>query len=183
MLDIQLLRSNPEEVVRRLATRGGTPFDATRFRALEDERKSQQTRTQELQAKRNALSKQIGQFKAKGEDTGAVMREVAGIGDALKAKDVKVIPAAAQAIAADSHKINALFPAGSTDPKSRALPAIWQDFPKFEKLSADLGTSADALAKAAADPAGDPGAAAKAMFSNYKACHDAFRKPDEKEKK
>lgn len=105
------------------------------------------------------------------------------IGDALKAKDVKAIPAAAHTIAADAAKINALFPAGSTDPKSRALPAIWQDFPKFEKLSADLGTSAEALAKAAEDPAGDPGAAAKTMFGNCKACHDAFRKPDEKEKK
>jgi seryl-tRNA synthetase len=87
MLDIQLLRSNPEEVAQRLAARGGTPFDVARFRALEDERKSLQTLTQELQAKRNALSKQIGQLKAKGEDTGAVMREVAGIGDALKANE------------------------------------------------------------------------------------------------
>jgi seryl-tRNA synthetase len=56
-----------------------------RFKALESERKSIQTRTEELQAKRNALSKQIGMLKGKGQDTSAVMAEVGGIGDELKA--------------------------------------------------------------------------------------------------
>jgi seryl-tRNA synthetase (EC 6.1.1.11) len=83
MLDIQLLRSQPAEVAARLATRGAG-FDVAAFQALEDERKGLQVRTQELQAKRNALSKQIGQLKAKGEDTAAVMQEVAGLGDELK---------------------------------------------------------------------------------------------------
>ncbi len=83
MLDIQILRSQPAEVAARLASRGVT-FDVAAFQALEDERKGLQVRTQELQAKRNALSKQIGQLKAKGEDTAAVMQEVAGLGDELK---------------------------------------------------------------------------------------------------
>jgi len=83
MLDIQLLRSQSDEVAARLATRGAG-FDAAAFQALEDERKSLQVRTQELQAKRNTLSKQIGQLKAKGEDTAAVMQEVAGLGEELK---------------------------------------------------------------------------------------------------
>jgi seryl-tRNA synthetase len=83
MLDIQLLRSQPAEVAARLASRGAG-FDVAAFLALEDERKGLQVRTQELQAKRNALSKQIGQMKAKGEDTAAVMQEVAGLGDELK---------------------------------------------------------------------------------------------------
>jgi len=83
MLDIQLLRSQSDEVAARLATRGAG-FDAAAFQALEDERKGLQVRTQELQAKRNTLSKQIGQLKAKGEDTAAVMQEVAGLGDELK---------------------------------------------------------------------------------------------------
>ena len=83
MLDIQLLRSQPAEVAARLATRGAG-FDVAAFQALEDERKGLQVRTQELQAKRNALSKQIGQLKAKGEDTAAAMQEVAGLGDELK---------------------------------------------------------------------------------------------------
>ncbi|GMU48970.1 MAG: serine--tRNA ligase [Candidatus Desulfobacillus denitrificans] len=83
MLDIQILRSQPAEVAARLASRGVT-FDVAAFQALEDERKGLQVRTQELQAKRNALSKRIGQLKANGEDTAAVMQEVAGLGDELK---------------------------------------------------------------------------------------------------
>jgi seryl-tRNA synthetase len=83
MLDIQLLRSQPAQVAERLATRGAG-FDVAAFQALEDERKGLQVRTQDLQAKRNALSKQIGQLKAKGEDTAAAMQEVAGLGDELK---------------------------------------------------------------------------------------------------
>jgi seryl-tRNA synthetase len=83
MLDIQLLRTNLAFVAERLATRGVT-FDATAFETLEGERKGLQTRTQDLQAKRNSLSKQIGMLKGKGEDASAVMAEVAGIGDELK---------------------------------------------------------------------------------------------------
>src|SRR5512135_3221098 len=90
MLDIQLLRSNPEHVAQRLSSRGGAPLDFARFKALEDERKRLQTRTQELQAGRNALSKQIGHLKAKGEDTSAVMREVAAIGTALAANEAEL---------------------------------------------------------------------------------------------
>jgi seryl-tRNA synthetase len=84
MLDIQLLRKDVDAVAARLAARGFT-LDTEAFRALEAERKAVQTRTEELQARRNALSKSIGQLKARGEDTSAVMAEVAGLGDALKA--------------------------------------------------------------------------------------------------
>ena len=84
MLDIQLLRSNLAAVAERLATRGVT-LDTAAFEALEAERKRLQVHTQDLQAKRNTLSKQIGVLKGKGEDASAVMAEVAGLGDALKA--------------------------------------------------------------------------------------------------
>ncbi|MDD2668323.1 serine--tRNA ligase [Zoogloea sp.] len=87
MLDVQLLRARLDFVAERLATRGMT-LDVTAFQALEDERKTRQTRTQELQARRNALSKQVGQLKGKGEDASAVLAEVAGIGDELKANEV-----------------------------------------------------------------------------------------------
>ncbi len=60
-------------------------WTALPFQALEDERKQLQTRTQELQARRNALSKQIGMLKGKGEDVAPVMAEVAQLGDELKA--------------------------------------------------------------------------------------------------
>ncbi|MGD9788044.1 MAG: serine--tRNA ligase [Sulfuricellaceae bacterium] len=89
MLDIQLLRADLEEVARRLATRGFV-LDTAAFQSLEQERKAIQTRTQELQAKRNATSKQIGQAKAKGEDVSAIMAEVAGLGDELKAAEAQL---------------------------------------------------------------------------------------------
>jgi seryl-tRNA synthetase len=83
MLDIQLLRKDAALVAERLAARGFA-FDAARFDALEAERKTIQTRTQEAQSHRNSMSKQIGMLKGKGEDTTAVMAEVAGLGDELK---------------------------------------------------------------------------------------------------
>ncbi len=83
MLDINLLRKDIDAVAARLADRG-FPLDTGAFNALEAERKEIQVRTQEAQAKRNSLSKQIGVLKGKGEDTTAVMAEVAGLGDALK---------------------------------------------------------------------------------------------------
>ncbi len=84
MIDIQLLRKDIDGVAARLATRK-FQLDVAAFNALEAERKQIQTRTEELQGKRNSLSKQIGMLKGKGEDTSAVMAEVAGIGDELKA--------------------------------------------------------------------------------------------------
>ena len=84
MLDIQLLRTQLDHVAARLGTRG-MQLDTAVFQALEDERKQLQTRTQELQARRNALSKQIGMLKGKGEDASGVMAEVTQLGDELKA--------------------------------------------------------------------------------------------------
>ena len=86
MIDIQLLRKDIDNVAARLASRK-FQLDVAGFNALEAERKSIQTRTEDLQAKRNALSKQIGMLKGKGEDTSAVMAEVAGLGDELKANE------------------------------------------------------------------------------------------------
>ncbi|MGE0013534.1 MAG: serine--tRNA ligase [Azoarcus sp.] len=83
MLDIQMLRTQLDVVAARLATRG-LQLDTAAFLALEEERKQLQTRTQELQAQRNSLSKQIGMLKGKGEDASAVMAEVGLLGDELK---------------------------------------------------------------------------------------------------
>ena len=89
MLDIQTLRNDLANVAARLATRGYV-LDTVRFEQLEGERKTIQTRTQELQAKRNSSSKLIGQAKAKGEDTSAIMAEVATLGDELKQAEVQL---------------------------------------------------------------------------------------------
>ena len=89
MLDIQLLRSNIDAVSERLATRGYT-LDVAAFQKLESERKILQTRTQDLQASRNSLSKQIGMLKGKGEDVSTVMAEVAALKDELDANEARL---------------------------------------------------------------------------------------------
>ncbi len=89
MIDIQLLRKDIDTVAAKLATRK-FQLDVAGFNALEGERKAIQMRTEELQSKRNSLSKQIGMLKGKGEDTTAVMAEVAGLGDELKANEHKL---------------------------------------------------------------------------------------------
>ncbi|MBT9487423.1 MAG: serine--tRNA ligase [Rubrivivax sp.] len=86
MLDINLLRRDLDGVVAQLQRRKNPqPFlDVPLYTALEAERKQIQTSTEQLQARRNALSKQIGQAKGKGEDTSALMAEVGGIADQLQ---------------------------------------------------------------------------------------------------
>ena len=86
MLDINLLRKDLDSAITRLQSRKNPqPFlDVAAFTALESERKTLQTRTEELQSQRNTLSKQIGQLKAKGESTDAVMAQVASLKDELE---------------------------------------------------------------------------------------------------
>ena len=87
MLDISLLRRDLPAVVAQLQRRKNPqPFlDVARYSTLEADRKAIQTETEQLQARRNAASKQIGMLKGKGGDTSALMAEVAGIADGLKA--------------------------------------------------------------------------------------------------
>ncbi|MBN8461876.1 MAG: serine--tRNA ligase [Dechloromonas sp.] len=89
MLDIQQLRSSLEAVAEGLAKRG-KPIDFSGFKALEAERKTLQTRTQDLQAQRNSLSKQIGMLKGKGQDASEVMAQVGALGDELKASEARL---------------------------------------------------------------------------------------------
>jgi len=84
MLDIQLLRKDLAGVALRLRDRGYV-LDTEKFERVEAQRKAIQTRTQELQARRNALSREIGAAKGRGEDTSAPMAEVGAIGDELSA--------------------------------------------------------------------------------------------------
>ena len=86
MLDPALLRNRLDDVVGRLARRG-FEFPRARYEQLEAERKALQTRTQELQAQRNARSRAIGQAKAAGQDTAPLLAEVAGLGEQLQASE------------------------------------------------------------------------------------------------
>jgi seryl-tRNA synthetase len=90
MLDIQQLRNDLDGVVARLKVRN-FDFPAARFSDLEAERKTIQTNTEALQAKRNAASKSIGFAKSKGENTDAIMAEVAGLGEEQKAGEVRLV--------------------------------------------------------------------------------------------
>ena len=87
MLDITQLRKDLDAVIERLnARKNPQPYlDVERYKALEAERKDIQVKTEAFQARRNALSKQIGMAKGKGEDASALMAEVGSIADELKA--------------------------------------------------------------------------------------------------
>ena len=92
MLDILLLRKDLDAAVARLETRKKPQafLNVEKFRALENERKTLQTRTEELQSQRNSLSKQIGMLKSKGESTDQVMADVASIKTELDASAVRL---------------------------------------------------------------------------------------------
>ncbi len=89
MLDVQLIRGDLDAVATRLATRGVT-VDVSAFRALEEQRKKAQVRTQDLQSKRNASSKQIGDLKRKGEDTSTLMADMATVSDELRSIEAEL---------------------------------------------------------------------------------------------
>jgi seryl-tRNA synthetase len=102
MLDIAYLRRDLNQVIERLQTRKlPQPFlNVDLFQSLENERKTLQTRTEELQAKRNSLSKTIGQLKAKGESADAVMAEVSQLKEELEVSAVRL-----EALQTDLHSL------------------------------------------------------------------------------
>jgi seryl-tRNA synthetase len=118
MLDINLLRKDIAGVAARLRTR---PFelDIATYNALEAERKQVQVATEELQARRNALSKQVGVLKSKGEDASGVLAEVASIPDSMKAHEGRL-----------------------TDVQER-LAALLLNAPNVPHVSVPVGKSAD----------------------------------------
>ncbi len=89
MIDPNLLRKELDETARRLAVRGFV-LEVERLRALEEERKAVQTRTQELQNERNVRSKAIGKAKAAGEDIEPLVKDVSRLGDALKESETRL---------------------------------------------------------------------------------------------
>ena len=87
MFDLKWIRDNPAAFDRGRERRGLPPLSADVL-ALDSRRRAAQTRFQELQAKRNDLSRQIGQAKAKGGDASAIMAEVAALKDAIAASEL-----------------------------------------------------------------------------------------------
>ena len=89
MLDSKLLRSELDETAEKLARRGFN-LDVATLRELEEVRKTLQITTEELQAKRNASAKAIGQAKAKGEDIAPLLKEVESLGDELNTAKIEL---------------------------------------------------------------------------------------------
>ncbi len=84
MLDIRLLREDPEGVKARLKERGGTAHGLVdQVLACDEERRSLETRRQELQGQRKRLAKEIGALKGKGEDTVGMEEEARSIGEQI----------------------------------------------------------------------------------------------------
>ena len=83
MIDPKLIRSDLNNVVKRLNTRGYV-LDTDSVNRLEARRKEVQVRTQELQSRRNASAKEIGKVKAAGQDAAPLLAAVANFGDELK---------------------------------------------------------------------------------------------------
>ena len=99
MLDHKLLRTDLDNVAAQLARRGFT-LDTSRIDELEEQRKALQVRVQELQARRNRRSKEIGKAKAAGVDIAPLLEQVEGLGNQLKETDreLEEIQAALNAI-------------------------------------------------------------------------------------
>ena len=82
MLDIKLLRTNPQQIATLLQVKGYT-FEVDTFTALEEQRKTLQQQTEDLQNERNVKSKSIGKAKAAGEDIAPLLAEVGDLGERL----------------------------------------------------------------------------------------------------
>lgn len=89
MLDPKLLRNDLEAVSQALKKRG-FELDVEAFSALEEERKSLQVNTQNLQSERNTRSKAIGKAKAAGEDIQPLLDQVGKLGEDLKAAEARL---------------------------------------------------------------------------------------------
>jgi len=89
MIDPQRLRTDLERTATLLAQRGFR-FDVDRYAALEADRKQVQTETQRLQSERNSRSKEIGQARARGEDTSALQVGMGEVGGKLRQLEARL---------------------------------------------------------------------------------------------
>ena len=157
MLDIADLRRDIEAVAGRLRTRS-YELNVAVFAALEAERKDVQVATEDLQARRNSLSRQVGQLKSRGEDAAAVMAEVAQIPGELKALESRLadVQARLQQLMLDVPNLpHASVPQGASADHNREVRR-WGEPRRFDfavrdhvDLGAPLGLDFDAGARLA----------------------------------
>ena len=143
MLDIKLLRADPQAVAARLNVKG-FELDVASFERLEVERRRLQEQTEQLQNERNVKSKGIGQAKAQGKDIAPLLAEVSGLGERLESA-IEAIADIQTKLQAYLHAIpnlpDELVPAGKDEADNQQL-RIWGDPRTFEfqpKDHVDLG--------------------------------------------
>jgi seryl-tRNA synthetase len=144
MLDPQLLRKDLESVKTRLATRK-FELDTALFIQLESERKQLQGRTEELQAKRNALAKAVGMKKGKGENADAELAESIGVNKELEGSATRLNALQVQIqdfLLGIPNLPDDSVPAGKTADENKEIK-VWGKPTNFEftpKDHVDLGT-------------------------------------------
>jgi len=89
MLDVKILRSNPEKVIEAMEKRG-KQLDLTEFSELDKERRATLAEVEALKAKQNAVSKSIPQLKKEGKDVAPIFAEMKQLADTVKELDDKV---------------------------------------------------------------------------------------------
>ncbi|MBX3707295.1 MAG: serine--tRNA ligase [Pseudomonadales bacterium] len=132
MLDIRVLRQDPEAVAAELA-RKHFVLDLEAFRALEAERRQLQEETERLQNARNVASKAIGQAKARGEDTAPLVAEVGDLGDRLDAVKARFTESQVRYqafLAAIPNAPDPAVPAGRDERENQELRR-WGTLPSF----------------------------------------------------
>ncbi len=145
MLDVRLLRKQPEAVAERLKARG-FELDVAAFQALEVERKELQALTEQLQQERNARSKQIGAAKARGEDISPLVAEVGDLGqrlDAAKSEFSALQERLREFLLGIPNLPDASVPQGTDESDNRKLRS-WGKIPQFDFQPldhVDLGSS------------------------------------------
>jgi len=133
MLDSSLIRSNLEQVARHLARRG-FKLDISCLQRLENERKSSQTYCEDLQARRNASSKQIGKLKAAGEDVSSLLAQVANLGDELNQakQDLQQVQSKLDEVLHNLPNLpHSSVPAGKSEDDNVEIRK-WGDIPQFD---------------------------------------------------
>ncbi|MEI8188735.1 MAG: serine--tRNA ligase, partial [candidate division NC10 bacterium] len=89
MLDLKLVRDNPELVRARLRDRG-VALDLGEFQAADEARRRLLTEVEQLKHRRNSVSEEVGRRKKGGEDAGPLIAEMREAGDRIKALDQAV---------------------------------------------------------------------------------------------
>lgn len=149
MIDPQLLRSDIATVAERLKIKG-YKLDVNAYQTLESQRKALQVTAEELQAKRNARSKEIGKTKAQGGDVDALMQEVASFAEQLKSSQEELESVQANLTALLQGMPNApheSVPAGQTEDDNQEI-SRWGEPKAYDfdvKDHVDLGEALGGL--------------------------------------